>query len=379
MRARSGASFAAAGFVAYYAAIGALAPYVPLLYESLGFGLSTIGLLAAVYAGSAMVAAPLWGATADRFGATRPVVATAAALAALAAAALALASAPLAVGLAVTALAAAMAGVSPLLDARAMEVVGAGRASYGRLRVFGSASFIVTVLLTGWIVGIGGIHAMFAVLVPALALTAVVGFRIRPGDIGAPLGRMAAVASVLRSRRLSGFLAVALLAWTSASAINAFFSIRLDDIGAPPALVGTAWAIGAVVEVPIMLAFPQLVRRVGLNALLLLGTALFAARALVIVATADPLLVTFTMAIHGAAFALVVVGGVMYVSEHAPRGAAATAQGVLGATTFGLAQIIGPGTAGLLGGWLGLPGMFAVAGLGSAAATLAMGLVLRER
>jgi MFS family permease len=97
------------------------------------------------------------------------------------------------------------------------------------------------------------------------------------------------------------------------------------------------------------------------------------------VATADPLLVTLTMAIHGAAFALVVVGGVMYVSEHAPRGAAATAQGVLGATTFGLAQIIGPGSAGLLGGWLGLPGMFAVAGLGSAAAALAMGVVLRER
>ena len=35
-------------------------------------------------------------------------------------------------------------------------------------------------------------------------------------------------------------------------AINAFFSIHLVDIGAESALVGASWAIGALVEIPVM-------------------------------------------------------------------------------------------------------------------------------
>ena len=49
------------------------------------------------------------------------------------------------------------------------------------------------------------------------------------------------------------------------------------------------------------------------------------------------------MALHGVAFALVLVGGVTFVSRHAPAATAATAQGILSATVFSIAMIIGPG------------------------------------
>ncbi|HWH24787.1 MAG TPA: MFS transporter, partial [Candidatus Limnocylindria bacterium] len=93
---------------------------------------------------------------------------------------------------------------------------------------------------------------------------------------------------------------------------------------------------------------------------------------------ADPLLVTLTMLIHGAGFALLLVGGVTYVSRHAPQGTAATAQGILSGVAFGLSMIVGPGLGGMLAGELGLAGMFIVAAVTSAAAVGLMWWSLRQ-
>lgn len=362
-------------FVVLFLGIGALSPYLPVYYDSLGLGLDAIGLLAALYATAAMLGAPLWGATADRFGSARPILAMAAACAALAATALALVTGTVVIAATAVALALGMSGIMPILDARALEV-SRGGSDYASFRVWGSASFIVGVIVTGWVTESIGVRGMFAVLVPSLAATALVGLGIRSRPTATPLARMTAIGSVLRDRTLVRFLLVVALTWTSSTTINAFFSIHLVDIGAPQSLLGASWAIGAAVEVPIMLGFGSLVRRVGLNRLLLIGTMLFALRAAAIVATRDPLIVTLTMILHGGGFALFLVGGVMYVSRHAPPGAAATAQGMLVAIVFGLAQVVGPGLGGIVARDLGLQGTFAIAGAGSVIAVLAMAWVV---
>ena len=351
---------AVAGYLTLYAAIGAWAPFIAVYYDSRGLDLETIGLLAAVFAAASMVGAPLWGLAADLRGARYPVMAIAALIAA-------------------AALALAMAGIAPLLDTRALEVVGEGRARYGRFRVWGSVSFIAAVVVTGWIVDRAGIGSIFPILIVALIGTAVVGAGLRSRGGTPPVPRQGAVRAVLGSRQLMAFLAVALITWASATAVNAFYSIHLTDIGAAPSLVGVAWALGAAVEVPIMLAFPFLARRVGVGPLLVAGAGLFVLRAAVLALTQDPLLVTLTMLIHGGAFALTLVGGVLYVAQHAPAGAAATAQGSFSAVSFGLAQVVGPGIGGALGHAFGLLTMFQLAGIGSAAAVVALALLAGRR
>lgn len=368
---------AVAGFVALYIAIGALSPYLPIYYGSLGLGLDAIGLLSALYAATAMVGAPLWGLAADRFAARRPILTLAASGAAVAAAALAVVTGTLLIALAAVALAVAMSGIMPILDAHALEVTG-GRSDYARLRVWGSASFIVAVMLTGWVTEGMGPAGMFAVLVPALAACAGVGLAIRSRPTTAPLERLTAVRSVLAHRTLVRFLMVVLITWTSSTTINAFYSIHLVDVGAPQWLVGIAWAVGATVEVPLMVAFPFLVRRIGLEWLLRIGAVLFVLRAVAVVVTRDPLIVGLSMIFHGGAFALFLVGGTLYVSRHAPPGAAATAQGMLVAIVFGLAQVVGPSLGGLVAAEIGLRVTFVIAGFGSVAAVVALGWLLAQ-
>ncbi|HET7646088.1 MAG TPA: MFS transporter [Candidatus Limnocylindria bacterium] len=354
---------AVAGFVTLYAAIGALSPYLPVYYESLGLGLDTIGLLAALYAGAAMVGAPAWGAAADRLGESHPVMAIAAGAAAVASVALGVVDGVLPIAIAALALAVTMSGVMPILDARALEISAARRSDYASMRVWGSGAYIGGVLLTGWVAAQLGPEAMFVVLAPTLVVTAIIGLGIRSRPPSPAVSRRQVLGAVLRDRRLVPFLAVVLLTWTASTTINAFFSIHLVDVGAPSWLVGVSWAIGAAVEIPLMLGFGRLLRRVGLDRLLLAGAALFVLRAAAVVVTDEPLVIAVSMLLHGGALALFLVGAVTYVGRHAPAGAATTAQGVLTATVFGLAQVLGPGIGGLAAGSLGLRAMFLGAGV----------------
>ena len=369
---------ARAGFVTLFAAVGALFPFIPVYYSSLGISLDGIGLLGALSAASAAIGSPLWGAAADRLGSSRAVLPIAALAAAVSATAVALVDPVIPLVVAVAALGFSMAGVAPILDARALEAAVGDRHRYGQLRVWGSAAFILGVLVVGWLIELTQIRVMFVALVVSLLATAIVGAGFRGQTLVAEAGpRLAAIGSVLGSPRLGRFLLAVLLVWSSSMAINAFFSIHLLDIGADESVVGTAWAIGAVVEIPLMLGYPWLGARFGLQRLMLAGAALFLLRAVAVVMLRDPLLVTATMALHGAGFALVLVGGVVYVSRLAPPGAAATAQGVLGATVFGLSAIIGPGVGGALARAFELEGLFVIAAAGSAAALLALAWALR--
>ena len=372
-------TLARAGFVTLFAAVGALFPFIPVYYSSLGISLDGIGLLGALSAASAAIGSPLWGAAADRFGSSRAVLPIAALGATAAATAVALVDPVIPLVIAVAALGFCMAGVAPILDARALEAAVGDRHRYGQLRVWGSASFILGVLVVGWLIDQTEIRVMFVVLVGSLLATVIVGAGFRGQTLVAETApRLAGLASVLRSPRLGRFLLALLLVWSSSMAINAFFSIHLLDIGADESVVGAAWAIGALVEIPLMLGYPWLGARIGLQRLMLAGAAMFLLRGVAVVILRDPLLVTATMALHGVGFALVLVGGVVYVSRLAPPGTAATAQGVLGATVFGLSAILGPGLGGALARAFGLEGMFAIAAVSSAVALIALAWALRR-
>jgi MFS transporter, PPP family, 3-phenylpropionic acid transporter len=370
---------ARAAYATLFGAIGASFPYLSVFYQHSGLSLGQIGLLGSAAAATGLVGSPAWGALADRYPTSRLVLPTAAAMTALFALALALAGRPIMIAIAAIATALAMSGISPILDARALETVRGEHDRYGRLRVWGSISFVVVVGLTGFVVERAGIEALFVVYVPLLAATGIVGLLLRGRESAVPpLPRLEGVGLVLRQPQLRRFLLAAFVVWSASMAINGFLSIHLVEIGAPGELVGAAWAIGAAVEVPIMWAFPWLAARAGTRRLLIAGALALAARAIVLPFLADPVPAALTMLLHGTGFGLMLVGGVTYVYGHAPPGTAATAQGVLTAVVFSLSMIVGPGLGGLAAGAWGLPLMFALAAVAGVAGIAFMALAIRE-
>ena len=364
-------------YVALYGAVGASFPYLSVYYQERGLDLRTIGLLSALGAATALVAAPIWGAIADRYAGSPYVIPAGALVAGAGAAGLAsVGDLGLMIGfLAVMSI--AFAGLTPTVDARSLETVGSDRNRWGGIRAWGSGSFIVVVALTGALIERSGVASLFALYIAMMLALAVVALPLR-GDASAPrLSRLSAIGIVLRHPPVARFLPAVLLVWSSSWLINWYFSIHLLELGAPGELVGSAWAVGALVEIPIMAAYPWLGSRVGSERLLVIGAGCFALRALAVLFVADPVLVASTMALHGVAFALVLVGGVTFVSRHAPEATAATAQGILSATVFSVAMMIGPSAGSWIADQFGIASLFVTALAGSLVAIPLLWLAVR--
>lgn len=364
-------------YVFCFAAVGATAPYMPVYFASIGLPLDAIGLVAALAALCALVAAPAWGVLADQALGARAALVSAALLATLCALGVALAEAAVVAVVIWILYWLAFAGIAPVLDAFALDQV--GRHGYSRLRVWGSGSFVVAVILVGLLAGQSQIRALFPVLIFSLLAAAALAAQL-PSKTKVSAARterqLSGLRVVLRTPVLMAFVGATLVVFSASTMVNGFYSIYLVSLEAPAALVGSAWALGAVVEVPLMIAFPLLAKRFGTGRLLVVGASCLLVRALIVVFVADPLLVVASMAFHGAGFAFMLVGGVTYVAKRAPHGSAATAQGVLSGAVFGLAQAIGPGVAGVIAGAIGIHAMFAYAAGASALGVVAVALAV---
>ena len=367
---------AAFAYFVYFAAVGAGWPYLPVYYQSLGFDFGIIGALTALAAATQLVSAPIWGALNDRFSTGRWVLFAAPALAAAAALALAWAQVLPAVAASLIALYVGLAGIAPMLDARTLSILGADRMRYGRVRAWGSISFVLAAWLVGILIDRTSPAGLFYVYIPALALTALATLPIAPRSLVHSASMFRGGQTLLRQRDLAMFLLAALLVWTALAAANAFYSLYVVSVGGSAEAVGLSWALGSAVGVPIMWALPALAGRFGAGPLLVAGAAVFALRAALAALFATPEALVAIAVAEGIAFGLFFTLGVTYVARHAPPKLAATAQGLYSAT-IGLAAVLGSTSGGIVAGAASLRGLYAVCAVGSALASVAVWYAVR--
>jgi MFS transporter, PPP family, 3-phenylpropionic acid transporter len=369
---------ASIAYVVLYVAAAAYSPYLSLYYKSLGISFDGIGALAAFTSAVGLLAAPGWGLIHDRYPSQVLLIPLAAIVACLGGLGMVtIGASPLLVASAAV-FAFGMSGIVPMMDVRVLEMLGADRTRYSRVRMWGSFSFMVAAPIIGVLVRADGYGALFLVFVPMVLLGGLASTLLPPRSAtvrGASLRR--APGRVLGHRPIALFLVGALAGWTAVSAQSAFFSIYLSQLGASGDQIGWAWSLGAALEIPSMLFFPQLALRFGPERLIVVGMAVLFARQVANVVIVEPALLIGLSLVQGIGYALLLVGGVAFVAGHAPRGTAATAQGILNAVTLSLASIIGSGLGGVLAGWLTIRGMYAASAcLGAIAIVLIAAAVL---
>ena len=364
-------------YVVYYAGVAAYAPYLQLYYGSVGITIAGIGLLSAFSSLIAMIAAPVWGSIHDRNPESRVFIVLASFIAAGGGLALGIFGGTIWIVPSVAAFAIGLCGLGPMMDVQVLHMTASDRSRYASVRVFGSLGFIVATPLIGW-----WIHQdyilLFVVLIPTLILA---GFStlFLPTRSAAvrTASMMKAPGVVLRHRPIALFLATVVVGWISISMQNPFLSLYLRSLGAGSDQVGYVWSAQALLEVPVMVMFPLLARRYGCERLIVIGMAILVGRQTAnALFTSPTILIGFSL-LQGLGYGLLLVGGIAYVSQLAPRGTAATAQGILNAVTFSFASIIGAGVGGQIAGILSIRTLFAMsAGLGAIAVALLAVVVL---
>lgn len=347
-------------------------PYASVYFQFRGVELGMIGVLSALPFAVAIVGAPAWGLVADRLGDVRPPMLAASLWAAAASVWLATGPPMPWLALAVAVVAAGSTALTPLLDARTVQRLGA---KYGQARMWGSASFVVASVAIGVLVQATDPAAMlvaYAGLLVATGVAAVLllGRGARPPRAGG-IGPLAAL-RLLRSPAFGLFFVGSVAVWTAAIGVLAFFSLRVVELGGDARLVGIAWAATAATEIPAMLAFRRLSTRVSVERLLVVGAAIFVLRSVLWSVTDTAIGLVAIATLGGPGFGLFLVGTIAYVAARAPVHLQATAQALFAGVAFALANIAGAVTAGFVADAAGLAAVFPVA---AAIGVAGMGLV----
>lgn len=340
----------AAGYFAYFGAVGVFQPWWPTHLQSLGYSAATIGLLLATFSGVRVVG-PVGSAwLADHLPDRRVVLAISAALSAATVFALVHAEALWASVLGLCAYSLFFNGIMPVYDAHTLDGLGDDVHRYGWLRLWGSIGFVATSYGVGLAIDRFGAPAIpWSLFAMVLATTALMLALPRaPHRVGRAVAAGTFVAALKRPAVLA-FLAVCFLQLASFGAYYSFYTLYLQRHGYDAATIGFYWACGVVAEIGVFLLGPRLVRRFTLVSLLyaaLLGTLV---RWMVVAAFPErPVVMLLAQVLHLFGFGLFHTATVLLAPKLMPPGSEARAQSLISSVGWGAGGIAGS----LASGWL---------------------------
>jgi len=362
----------AAYYFFYFAFVGVFSPYWSLYLQHLSFGAFEIAVLMSLLQVTRVFAPAAWGWLADHLGRQAAVV-RAAGLAGM------LAFLPVfwitdfvPMFSAMLLIAFFWSASLPLVETMTLGHLGKETARYGRIRLWGSIGFVLTVLGCGWWLDHAPIDALPWLVLLLLAGIAAFAWRLPEAPRHAHTDPTP-LRELLRKPEVWALLGACALMSVAHGPYYTLFSVYLADHGYSKGAIGGLWAVGVLFEIGIFVVMPRMVARWGylriLQATFWLGALRFAVIALAV--DSLPLLLA-AQTLHAATFAAFHASAVAAVHQYFAGPHQAKGQALYTSFSFGVGGTVG----GLLGGALyegaGGEGAF----LMSAAATALGGLIL---
>ena len=321
----------ALAFAAMYFVTGVSTPFLPVWLESRGLTVGQIGLLTIVPQLVRMACSPAVGFEADRRQAHRSLVMWLSGLGL--AAWLLLAQAPgFVVALAAMAAIALSNAMGPLVESIAMAGVRTQDYDYGRMRLWGSASFVVANLFGGWLASSFGNGAVIWLMVAGAAATLCVSLLLQqPGAMDAVAGvrrrlTLADARGLLLIPNMSALLLAAGAVQGAHGMFYAYGTLHWQAQGIGANWFGVLWAVGLVTEIALFWWSKEAVRRIGAAELLVFGAGLSVLRwTLMAFDPPLPLLLPLQV-LHGLTFGASHLGAMHVLARIAPPDQSATAQ-----------------------------------------------------
>ena len=345
----------AVAYVALFFLAGVHLPYWPVWLASRGVDAQQLGVLLGI-GNWARLTTPWIGAWADRTG-RGPQLLVAVALVVLVALGLfELAHAlPILVALSAV-LGLAYAPIIPLLDGMSITAAAAGRMDYGRVRLWGSASFILASVVGGWLL-LGRDAALVLTTLQSAAVVlvlAVVWLRRMPAvprterAITHRAAPSRSWAEILGQPRFATFLVCVGFLQGAHAVLYGFGTKHWQQAGISESTIGWFWGVGVIAEVALFAWGARIIAWVGAPGLLGLAGlgAIVRWAALGSTTAIGP---TFAIQIlHAASFAAMHLGAMSWIRDNIVPDAVNRAPAVYTAIAGGVALGIGMPLGGVL-------------------------------
>ncbi len=234
-------------------------------------------------------------------------------------------------------------GIIPITDSLALEQARLS-GQFGRIRVWGSASFAITCTVAGTLLAAAGPESDMLVprlMVGALALTALAALGVRSQGVGHPRPHMREVKLLLADPRFRFLLLVAPLHWGSTAPFNNFLAILIRDRGLSPAVVGRAFTVSVLGELVVLYFFSRLRSRFRLTTLFGISFAVTTVRWLLLANAHSAIAIVALQALHACTFGIFWCTAMAWLGECVPPPLRATGQALYTTLAYGVGNIVG--------------------------------------
>jgi PPP family 3-phenylpropionic acid transporter len=368
---------------AIFLIVGLQTPFLPLWLDSRGLSVAEISIAGALPLFVRIVATPMIAYLADRSGDHRRMVIILS-WSGLASTILLSQSHQLwPILLLSTLMMLTTSTIMPLTETLAMRAVRAHGLDYGRMRLWGSISFIVATLIGGAAIERWTGSAVIWLIIAAVVLTALAAHALpRPeGSTAAGTSRprisRADVAQLVTSPLFLLFLAAAGLVQAAHAVFYVYGVLHWRDLGLSATWTGALWAIAVIAEIALFAKSGAVLKVLSPLGLIALG-AIAAVLRWIAMAFDPPLAALIALQVlHALTFGATHLGTVHFIAQNIPAERAGTAQALQASVTNGIAMGGATLLAGQLYGPFGAKAYLAMAVLG--ALGLAAALMARRR
>jgi MFS transporter, PPP family, 3-phenylpropionic acid transporter len=317
-----------AGFyAAYFLAIGVYMPYWPLWLDGKGLSPVEIGWVLAAAFWIKIAAQPTIARIADWRGRTRGLTTALMALSACGFVVLAGTEGFWAILIVAGLTAACYQPVLPVMESVVLRRVDVHGLDYGRVRLWGSVTFIIGTAGIGWWIEGGSAASVVWIMAGAMALVAVAcGFAPnRPEPVSTRRGSTG-LAKLFLTPWFLLFLATTALINTSHAVLYGFATLHWRDLGHGETLIGMFWAIGVVAEIALFAVAGRFRDKLGAVPLLMLAALGGAIRWPLLAVTENAVGLLALQTLHGLTFGAGHLGAMTFLARAIPVELSATGQ-----------------------------------------------------
>lgn len=265
-------------FFAYYGFVGVFNPYASLYFAEKGLTAAQIGVLMSLMQVMRIFGPNLWGWVADH-SQKRVTVLRMTALAAL------VAFSGMFFGQTFTYFFVVMVALNtftsaqgPLSEALMLSEMRGDLTHYGRLRLWGSVGFIMSVTCAGQLLDWRGIDLMLWISFLMLALVLAASLRMQETAHAHGHQDVPSVLTLLKRREVLAFFTSTFLMIAAHSALYVFYSLYLAQLGYSKTVIGLMWSLGVVAEIVFFYYQAPIFRRFGVRNLMLASLLIAALR-----------------------------------------------------------------------------------------------------
>jgi len=256
-------------FFAYYGYIGVFSPYASLYFADRGVSAVQIGVLMSMMQVMRIFGPNLWGWVADHTRRRVMVLRVTSAASALVFCGMFWGEAFVFFFVLMLVLNLFTSAQGPLSEALMLSSMRGDLTHYGRLRLWGSVGFIVTVITAGQVLDWQGIRLMPWIALGLLVMVAAVALHMRE-EVAMPRSQdTPSVRQLLKQREVIAFFISTFLMIAAHASLYVYYSLYLSQIGYSKTVIGLMWSLGVVAEILFFYFQAPLFRRFGIPTLML--------------------------------------------------------------------------------------------------------------